>query len=96
MSDVNQMLIEDSAAFGRQEFLKKQATPLDQDEIDLIVDSIATTSAKLNRLCNLLLNRPSGISLHALQALQHLKIDVSWLKWHMETQRLPADATQAS
>jgi len=94
MSDAAR-LIEDSVGLDRHEFLNRLAIPLEPDEIELIVADITTTAAKLNRLCNLMLNRPAGLSIHALETLQHIKVDVSWLNWHIETQRLP-DAPSAS
>lgn len=93
MSDINHMLIEDAAGFDRQAFMKRQATPLEDDEIELVIADIQTTTAKLNRLCNLMLNRPMGLNIHALQCLEHIKVDVSWLNWNIRTQRLPADAS---
>jgi len=93
MSDLKHL--EEAAAFDRAEYFKLYVTPLDDDEVELILGEILTTSAKLNRLCNLMLSRPKGLSVHALQSLEHLKLDTSWLKWHLENHRLPADATPA-
>jgi hypothetical protein len=73
------------------ERLVQPLEPLTDEEIDLIVNQLQIECAKINRLANHLLNRPRGISIHALQSLDQLKTSVSWLKWHWEKSRLRGD-----
>jgi len=68
--------------------LARPLEPMSDEEIDLLVAQLETEINKLNRMCNYVLNRPRGLNIHALETLHHIKADLSWLKWHCQTQRL--------
>lgn len=82
-------MIEDAIQDNIALTIVQPVEPLEPDEMELMYGEIVSTMAKLNRQCNVMLNRPGGLSIHALQCLHHIKADISWLKWHVETQRLP-------
>lgn len=75
--------------------LVRPLEPMSDEELDLTCALLETEINKLNRICNLLLNRPNGLNIHALETLHHIKTDLSWLKWHVQTQRLPDASAQA-
>jgi hypothetical protein len=69
-----------------------RARPVEEmspEEVDLLVEQLHEGISRCNRMCNLLLNRPRGLSVHAIQVLDNLKSDFSWLRWHIENHRLP-------
>lgn len=86
---------EDSIQSDLEATLARPVEPMSDEELDLTCALLETEINKLNRICNLLLNRPHGLNIHALETLQHIKVDLSWLKWHVQTQRLPDASTQA-
>ena len=75
--------------------LVRPLEPMSDEEIDLLVAQLETEINKINRMCNFILNRPRGLNIHALETLHHIKTDLSWLKWHVQTQRLPDASAQA-
>lgn len=82
------MLEESTIQSDIEATLVQPLEPMTDEEIDLVVLQIESEIAKLNRMCNFVLNRPRGLGVHALQTLHHIKTDLSWLKWHCQTQRL--------
>lgn len=73
------------------ERLARPLEPMTDEEIELVVEQLIIEFGKISRMCNHLLNRPRGLSIHALSALDHIKSDISWLKWHCEKHRLRGD-----
>lgn len=67
--------------------LVRPLEPMSDEEIDLLVAQLEIEISKLNRMCNFILNRPRGLNIHALETLHHIKVDLSWLRWHCQTQR---------
>lgn len=70
------------------ERLAQPLEPMTDEEIEYVINQLQIECAKINRLANHILNRPSGISLYALDALDSMKSSVSTLKWHWEKHRL--------
>lgn len=75
--------------------LARTLEPMSDEEIDLLVAQLETEINKINRMCNFILNRPRGLNIHALETLHHIKVDLSWLKWHCQSAREPDGPAKA-
>lgn len=58
--------------------------PLDRDAIELIVIEADRAIDRLNRCCNTILNRPGGIPVSAIDAIQDLKVAASRLRYYLD------------
>lgn len=89
------MLDESTVQSDIESTLARPLEEISHEEIDLLVAQLETEINKINRMCNFILNRPRGLNIHALETLHHIKVDLSWLKWHCQSAHEPDGPAQA-
>lgn len=78
------MTIESASLEDRLTRSAQPREPLDPETVEMLLAELEKILARVNRICNTVLNHPQGIPEAAIDALQMIKLSESHLRWHLE------------